>query len=322
MHTCRILKTALVSLTTVLFVTSFGQFAGAADNRIFSVGVGAATTILTDSTEHNIEVYIRVESDFCKRLGEDFCLVVARGFAAGSSRSSEISTIDIDYDVLGGEFELNKERSAVIGASLFNVSFQRSVPINQDKFLRLSVAGFRFRGNVAPSENVEIFAKIAVDLLSLAYMQNVSQSRMPGGMAQAVGGEVGIKLYKQVTMSVSERFAIMNGWQTIQEPSDQSTCVLTNQADSSVVRTCSSGYKTIPRDQGILSITRAAITVDLFRYLSIFGSGNYNYYHSIDELGGLPDDVGTTPNAAPVVSQRYDQERGVFQLQIGIQGSF
>lgn len=183
-------------------------------DRIFTASAGGAATFHTDSADKSMEVYIKVESDACKSVSADFCVVIARGHASGSAFTNGVSTVDLDYDLVGGEFRIGEDHNVGVGVSAFNVVYQRNVAIDQEKFVRLSILGFRLHGRwrpIAENQNVEIFGKLAVDLLAIGYSQNTAQVRTATGTVQGFNAEIGARFFKRVSISVAEQFSMLTG---------------------------------------------------------------------------------------------------------------
>lgn len=97
---------------------------------------------------------------------------------------------------------------------------------------------------------------------------------------------------------------------------------------TTATQNCSGAFKTVPRDQAFSSISKISLTLDLVRHLSLFVSGSYSYFKSSDEFSNEPRNFLTPPTpitsgtSRPIEVVRFQDEKGVIQLQFGVQGYF
>src|SRR5690349_15883976 len=114
------MKTTRFMLSVVSLFAATTSFALADglhdDDRIFDNAIGAGVSGAYVSPMAPPAAVVKIETNYCKNVADNFCIVIGRGQATASvavagTGAPGMSQVSLDYDIVGGEFDVYGDQS-------------------------------------------------------------------------------------------------------------------------------------------------------------------------------------------------------------------
>ncbi|MCC7440544.1 MAG: hypothetical protein IT285_02860 [Bdellovibrionales bacterium] len=263
------------------------------------IEVGAGTAFL--GNDGVVEALVSVEAMAATATGPNTAYVIVRLGGDAAIGSEGLTYLDMEFEALGWQAG---NQDNFVRASILGLDIQRNLAVNNDLSARFTLLALRGAFTTEVSEDVKVFLRGALDVLSLSYTKRVSDGQDLFGYGFGLEGEVGVELFDRVRITLGEK---LGG--TLGSPESVYvgvSCDTYSDGYGGYYTSCRDDYATRWNDVRVSSSTYLEILGRITENLSAFGRAAYNLYSVNDRSGS-----GLAPS--------FDSE---FQFMLGVKYRF